>query len=128
MSGALNKISYVFLGGFLGTLARFFASEIIAFSNPNQNTELFWLYVVNLLGALFFGITAKHPAFSSENCKNLWGVGFAGGFTTMSAVTTYLDFHGLFDGLVGLMMILGLGLYGFGYHFGRRAAKRSQDG
>lgn len=126
MSGALSKVSYVFFGGALGSLARFLVAELAVFFSIGSS-ELAWLFVVNLLGAFFFGVTAKHPSFSSEKSKQFWGVGFCGGFTTMSALTLYLDLHGLFNGLVGLMMVLGLGIYGFGYHFGRRVAKRASN-
>lgn len=128
MTSLANRIGYVFVGGFLGTLARYFISESIGYANPGEFGELTWLYTVNLLGAFFFGITAKHPRFSSENCRNLWGVGFAGGFTTMSAVTTYVDFYGFPSVWVGLMMLLGMGAYAAGYRLGRLAKKRSQNG
>lgn len=123
-----RKIAYVFLGGFLGTLARYFISEAILSADPSELGELTWLYVVNLLGAFFFGVIAKHPFFASENRRNLWGVGFAGGFTTMSAVTTFVDYHGLLNAWVGLMMLFGLGVYGAGYRLGRLEAKWMKNG
>lgn len=127
MAGAMKKISYVFVGGFLGTLGRYLVAELVSNSNPGETSELTWLYIVNLVGAFFFGVVAKHPAFATENRRNLWGVGFAGGFTTMSAITTFVDFNGLLNPWVGLMMLFGLGVYGAGYRLGRLEAKWAKN-
>ncbi len=127
MAGAVAKIVYVFIGGSLGTLARYFIAEMVNDYHAGEASELTWLYIVNLLGAFFFGVVAKHPAFATENRRNLWGVGFAGGFTTMSAITTFVDLNGLLNPWVGLMMLFGLGVYGAGYRLGRLEAKWAKN-
>lgn len=123
---AHNRIlfGYVFLGGVLGTMLRYLLFELIATLAEYPTYELIALFVVNLLGAFFLGVTARYPYFQLETCRNLWGVGFAGAFTTMSAVTLFIDFEG-FGIEIALMLLLGFLLYWAGFTIGRRAAKRA---
>ncbi|MEY4367687.1 MAG: hypothetical protein RLZ28_1102 [Actinomycetota bacterium] len=52
--------------------------------------QLVILFVVNLVGAAFLGFVNSSPAFASGSSKAFWGVGFAGGFTTMSGVALWV--------------------------------------
>lgn len=117
-------VGYVFLGGALGTMLRYLISELIALNFPYPSSELIAISLVNLLGAYFLGLTAKLPYFQSFACKNLWAHGFAGGFTTMSALTLFIDAEGL-SAEIAAMMFLGVLAYGIGYRQGRLAAKKA---
>jgi fluoride ion exporter CrcB/FEX len=67
-----------FLGGAIGACARF---------SLNLVWDQFWsLILINLLGAALLGFLASTSRFDSETWKALLGTGFAGGFTSMSAV------------------------------------------
>jgi fluoride ion exporter CrcB/FEX len=52
--------------------------------------QLVMLFVVNLFGAAFLGFVNSLPAFASGSSKAFWGIGFAGGFTTMSGVALWV--------------------------------------
>ena len=73
-----SAITLTFLGGALGSLLRFAISE--------TSTSLVALFIVNIVGALLVGFFAGHSWFRAESRRNFWSTGFAGGFTTMSAV------------------------------------------
>ncbi len=73
-----SAITLTFLGGALGSLLRFAISE--------TSTSVVALFIVNIVGALLVGFFAGHSWFRSESRRNFWSTGFAGGFTTMSAV------------------------------------------
>jgi fluoride ion exporter CrcB/FEX len=122
MSIKAKLLGYVFLGGVLGTMLRYLLFEVISTMAEYPTYELIALSVVNLLGALFLGFTARYPYFQLETCRNLWGVGFAGSFTTMSAVTLFIDYQG-FTWEVIAMLIGGVIAYGIGYRVGRKLAK-----
>lgn len=122
---ALNTrmLGYIFLGGVLGTMLRYLIFEVIQTMAEYPTYELIALFIVNMLGAFFLGITARYPYFQLETCRNLWGVGFAGAFTTLSAVTMFIDFQG-FSWEIAVMLLAGVVVYGFGFELGRRAAKK----
>lgn len=121
MSVRAKLLGYVFLGGALGTMLRYLIFEAMA--NWNQpEYELAALFTVNLAGSFFLGLAARHPYFQTEVCRNLWGVGFAGAFTTMSAVTMLLDYQG-YNWEIVQMLVLGLASYASGFHTGRRIAR-----
>lgn len=82
MKPNLAQVALVFLGGALGTTARY----AISLTMPQLAT----LFVVNLVGAAFLGLVNSATLFESQNSKMFWGVGFAGGFTTMSGVALWL--------------------------------------
>ena len=124
MSFRSKMLGYVFLGGALGVTLRYFIFELIASNDLAANEETAALFVVNLLGSYFLGLTARHPYFQLEWCRNLWGLGFAGGFTTMSAVTLLADQTGITWDL-GLMALFGLMTYAGGYAQGRMIQKRA---
>ena len=116
-------LGYVFLGGVLGTMLRYLIFEAMAGLASYPTYELIALFIVNLTGAFFLGLTARYPYFQLETCRNLWGVGFAGSFTTMSALTLWIDYQGLGVEVVA-MLAAGFGLYWFGVELGRKAARR----
>ena len=122
MSAKLNMVGYVFLGGALGTMLRYLIFELMALQQAYPLAELTAIFLVNMLGSLFLGITARHPYFQTETCRNLWGLGFAGGFTTMSAVTLLIDYQGL-TWEFAVMLFGGVFMYGVGYRVGRQLAK-----
>lgn len=123
MSGNWRMLGYVFLGGSLGTMLRYLIFELINESISYPTGELIAIFIVNLIGSYFLGLTARHPYFQFEWCRNLWGVGFAGGFTTMSAVTLFVDYNSLTYEFA-VMLFAGVVLYGVGFRQGRRAAKK----
>ena len=122
MSAKLKMVGYVFLGGALGTMLRYLLFELIALQQAYPLAELTAIFLVNMLGSLFLGITARTPYFQTETCRNLWGLGFAGGFTTMSAVTLLIDYQGL-TWEFAVMLFGGVFMYGVGYRVGRQLAK-----
>jgi len=73
----------VFLGGALGTSLRYLI-EILFGSMPQG--QIILTSFVNLLGAALLGFVSVHKFFASPNRQALWGVGFLGGFTTMSGL------------------------------------------
>lgn len=123
MSGNWRMLGYVFLGGSLGTMLRYLMFEVINLNFDYPVGELTAIFVVNMIGSYFLGLTARHPYFQLEWCRNLWGVGFAGGFTTMSAVTLFVDYNFLTYEFA-IMLFGGVVLYGLGYRQGRKAAKK----
>lgn len=77
-----QNLALVFLGGALGTAARYAVSITLP--------QIAMLFAVNLLGAAFLGLVNSNPVFDSGASKVFWGVGFAGGFTTMSGVALWM--------------------------------------
>ncbi len=117
-------LGYVFLGGVLGTILRYLIFEAMDSLVGQPVAELVALFVVNLAGTFFLGLTARYPYFQTEVCRNLWGVGFAGSFTTMSALTLWMDSHNI--GVeVYSMVAAGFLLYWAGFETGRKAAKEN---
>ena len=79
---AAKLIGHTFLGGAIGSALRYEVSLLFPQSSH-------WLWIVNLLGALVLGFVNAHPKFASERSQAFWGTGFAGGFTTLSALITF---------------------------------------
>jgi CrcB protein len=73
----------VFLGGALGTSLRYLI-EILVGGMPQG--QIVVTSFVNLLGAALLGFVSVHKFFASSNRQAFWGVGFLGGFTTMSGL------------------------------------------
>lgn len=71
----------VFLGGALGSLARFELDTLLEFGP--------FLMVVNIVGSFVLG-AANGDAKGSDESRAFFGIGFAGGFTTMSGVSLLL--------------------------------------
>jgi CrcB protein len=113
----------VFVGGAIGTMLRYLIGEAFGSSYEFPTSELLALVFVNLLGSYFLGLTARHPIFDSEKRKAFFGTGLAGGFTTMSALTVFIDSQGL-SPEIALLLFIGPATYAFGWHQGRRKAKK----
>ena len=77
----------VFVGGALGTLARFgILATVESFDFAQLSQELVATSIVNLFGAWLLGFVHGIGSSRSENWKGFWGPGIAGGFTTMSGL------------------------------------------
>ena len=111
-----SAITLTFLGGALGSLLRFAISE--------TSTSLVALFIVNIVGALLVGFFAGHSWFRSESRRNFWSTGFAGGFTTMSAVAilplTVTSAMTQLATTVAFMVAFGLFAYWLGQKVGAR--------
>lgn len=115
-------ILLTFLGGALGTTGRFVIGTAIDDQMP-------MLFVVNLLGAFALGWFNSSKRFDSESARAFWGVGFAGGFTTMSGVAS--AFVGGLESslivfLVLAMLALGVVAYRLGLWLGSRSKVASE--
>ena len=116
-------LGYVFLGGALGSMARYVIFEAMAASFASAQAEIFALAFVNLTGSWFLGLSARYPALQTPVCRNLWGLGVAGGYTTMSGITLLIDAQGL-NWQISLMLFAGLLSYGIGFRQGQWFARR----
>jgi fluoride ion exporter CrcB/FEX len=77
----------IFLGGALGSLARFgIFLGVEGLGVPVLTIELLATSIVNLAGAAFLGFVQSSAFRLGEQAKAFWGSGFAGGFTTMSGL------------------------------------------
>lgn len=123
MPVSAKLLGHIFVGGVLGSMLRYLIFELLGSLETHRTYELIALFTVNLAGALFLGITARHPWFQLERRRSFWGVGFAGAFTTMSALTIWIEGHGLGSAVV-LMLSLGFALYWMGYEYGRKLERR----
>jgi fluoride ion exporter CrcB/FEX len=122
----LIRARNIFIGGALGSVLRYTMFVVIGDMLLSEWAELIILFLVNLAGAAALGVMARHPYFQNAFCRDIWGVGFAGGFTTMSAVTVFIDSTMLTEWAV-LMLILGLIVYGLGHKYGRSVARRARE-
>ncbi len=118
-------LGYVFLGGILGTMLRYLIFEAMGALSGEPTLELIVLFTVNLAGTFFLGLTARLPYFQTEVCRNLWGVGFAGAFTTMSAVTLWMTNHDSSREVIA-MLAAGFALYWAGFEVGRKKARKQR--
>ncbi|MEY3029184.1 MAG: hypothetical protein RL198_581 [Actinomycetota bacterium] len=121
-SALVTRFGSVFLGGALGGMLRYLIEELAVLNLQDSAAIWTYLFVVNLAGAFLLGMTARHPFFDAATCRYFWASGFAGGFTTMSAVTLLIADHG-WNPLVWLMLVLGVVGYGLGYRLGQRSAR-----
>lgn len=120
-----RRVGYVFLGGSLGSMLRISVADLARLNLSGHSAEYVYLFVVNLMGAFALGIMAKHPYFAPPSRRDLWAMGFAGGFTTMSAVSVIIEGDGIWW-LILTMMGTAIVLYGIGFRIGRRFAKRAE--
>jgi fluoride ion exporter CrcB/FEX len=118
-----KTIRLTFLGGAFGTLARF---TLWAFTG-----DLYSVIFVNLIGALLIGYlngrAIENKKYDTDEFNALWKVGFAGGFTTMSAYAALIVLFNLSIGpvaLAGALLItaLGLGAYWLSFTLSSRPA------
>lgn len=110
----------VFAGGAFGALAR----ALISAFTENQ---LVALTVVNLLGSALLGFVHVYPLFESSNRKLIWGVGFCGSFTTMSALSLLVLQQTGPDASWGWFIPVSAALGIATYALGRWLAKWMQD-
>jgi fluoride ion exporter CrcB/FEX len=118
----------VFAGGALGTLLRY-TVEILLGNLPQG--QIIVTSIVNLLGAALLGFVSVHKYFSGQAKQSFWGVGFLGGFTTMSglAVITAGADLGLSTAgpiywlLVFLQLVIGVAAYRLGLIVAGRRTK-----
>jgi CrcB protein len=82
----------VFIGGALGTSLRY-AIELFVGNMPQG--QIILTSFVNLLGAALLGYVSASKLFSSSGMQGLLGVGFLGGFTTMSGLAVITAGAGL---------------------------------
>jgi len=115
----------VFIGGAIGSMLRYLIHEITVGAYEYPSSELIALSVVNLFGSYLLGLTARHPHFGSPQRRALFGTGLAGGFTTMSALTIFVDSEGL-SPEIAAMLFAGVFCYAIGWHQGRRAQKKRE--
>jgi fluoride exporter len=109
----------VFLGGSFGTTLRY-SIEILLGTLPQG--QILVTSFVNLLGAALLGFVNFHKFFTGPSKQSFWGVGFLGGFTTMSglAIITAGTTMGLsavgaiYWLLVILQLIMGVASYRLG--------------
>lgn len=78
MTISWKSIALVFAGGTLGTLLRFGLDITLG--------SLFSVAAVNIVGSAVIGWINSDPRTELISRSQFWGVGFAGGFTTMSGV------------------------------------------
>ena len=113
----------VFIGGAIGTMLRHLIGEVFGSSYEFPTSEFLALGYVNLIGSYALGLIARHPLFGTESRRAFFGTGLAGGFTTMSALTLFIDNQGL-SREIALLLFIGPATYAFGWHQGRRKAKK----
>jgi CrcB protein len=109
----------VFFGGALGTSLRYLI-ELLVGSVPQGQVIL--TSFVNLLGAALLGFVGAHKLFASSSRQGLWGIGFLGGFTTMSGlamITAGADLGlsavgALYWLLVLMQLVIGVAAYRLG--------------
>ena len=114
-------IRLTFLGGALGTLARFLL--LMGFG------DLPSVVFVNILGAALIGWLNGNKKYDTDAHNALWKIGFAGGFTTMSSFAALIVLYtqGIGWITVGLNLLitgLGLGVYWFAFKISRANSSR----
>ncbi len=114
-------IRLTFLGGALGTLARFLL--LMGFG------DLPSVVFVNILGAALIGWLNGNKKYDTDAHNALWKIGFAGGFTTMSSfaalIVLYTQGIGWITVWLALLITgLGLGAYWFAFKISRANSSR----
>jgi fluoride ion exporter CrcB/FEX len=119
-------IRLTFLGGAFGTLARF---TLWAFTG-----DLYSVIFANLIGAALIGYlngrAVQNKKYDTDEFNALWKVGFAGGFTTMSAFAALIVIYNSAVGslaLAGALAVtaLGIGAYWLTFTLSSRQSKAS---
>ena len=130
---AAKVLGAVFLGGALGSIARFLiilGIDEIAIKDLLQ--ELVATSIVNLAGAFLLGVVHVVGSSRSETWKGFFGPGFAGGFTTMSGLALITagaelgmsPFGYLFWIAVAIQLVLGVFCYWLGTKLGARKSPK----
>ena len=131
---AAKVLGAVFLGGAIGSIARFFvilSVEEFAFQDLSQ--ELVATSIVNLAGAFLLGFVHVIGASRSDAWKGFFGPGLAGGFTTMSGLALItagaelgLSSVGyLYWMAVAIQLVLGILTYWLGTQLASRTSKKA---
>ena len=131
---AARVLGAVFLGGALGSIARFLiilGIDEIAIEDLLQ--ELVATSIVNLAGAFLLGVVHVVGSSRSETWKGFFGPGFAGGFTTMSGlalITAGAEFGMspsgfLFWIAVAIQLVLGVFCYWLGTKLGAKKSPKA---
>lgn len=111
-------ILLTFIGGSLGSLLRFNLSILLG--------DLLSLLLVNLLGAALLGWLNGDKALNKPQFNAMWKTGFAGGFTTMSGVASFLTLSSTFAGWAVIFLgfiFLGLGVLAYWLSFAQSRNK-----
>jgi fluoride exporter len=121
----INSVVAVFLGGAIGSIARYGVGFGLTSSGLSTSyVELSLTMIVNLSGALFLGFVNSASFFSVGNRRAFFGTGLAGGFTTMSGVALITAGNDLGLGpdalLYWLLVILQFVLGYFAYALGNK--------
>ena len=131
---AAKVLGAVFLGGALGSIARFLVIlgvDELALQDLSQ--ELIVTSIVNLTGAFLLGFVHVIGATRTDTWKGFFGPGLAGGFTTMSGLA--LITAGAELGLssvgylywiaVAIQLVLGILTYWLGTKLASRRSKKA---
>lgn len=81
----MKQILLVFLGGGLGSVARYLISKTL---NPYINNFFLGTFTVNVVGCFLIGLilgVSLKESYISSNTTLLLATGFCGGFTTFSS-------------------------------------------
>lgn len=85
----MKELLYVFIGGGLGSIVRFFLGRWVnAFHNSNFH---FGTFALNIIACFVMGLIigfADHKQVLSPASRLFWAVGFCGGFSTFSAFSS----------------------------------------
>ncbi len=117
---APRDFGLVFLGGGLGSLARWLVAVLLDHLIAAASVQLAVLFIVNLLGAGLLGVINGGKLSASEDVKSFWGAGFCGGFTTMSGLAIAIDSAVISPWLTVLMIFAGLVVYAAGLVLAQR--------
>ena len=124
----------VFVGGALGTLARFAVGVFVDGANlENLSGQLVATSIVNLAGAFLLGVVHSIGTSRTETWKGFFGPGLAGGFTTMSGLALItagaelgLSSAGyLYWMAVAIQLVLGILTYWLGTQLASRTTKKA---
>lgn len=127
----MKNISFIALGGAVGSLFRYALNHLaLLWTFP------IWTMIVNLIGSFLLGLLTEYMLVGKlpEHWKNGLGVGFCGGFTTMSTFAfdaTYLmqTYSLVYAGIyVSSSLICGLILAMLGMYLGNRLVLHGKGG
>jgi len=132
MKPTAKSAALVFLGGALGTWGRWFIAEasqnLLVTTNEFAHYDqvlaatIVMLFAVNLFGAGFLGFSNNYSRWQSDLQRAFWGIGFAGGFTTMSGVALWMYHRSFSPDAIALtiaMFALGIWAYRLGAKWAR---------
>jgi CrcB protein len=131
---AAKVLGAVFLGGAIGSIARFLVIlgvDELALQDLSQ--ELVATSIVNLAGVFLLGFVHVIGASRSDTWKGFFGPGLAGGFTTMSGLALItagaelgLSSVGyLYWMAVAIQLVLGILTYWLGTQLASRTSKKA---